>query len=118
MFKLFAILIGLFIVLLHTWMQVISLLPLAVILIIFLMPSQVLKIFRLFSWKKLLKWLALLFLVKLNIYFLYVLTVFTSSSLFNGFFGSAFRCDLLAILLPSQYPLDVCVPGFCYFQFC
>ena len=51
---------------------------------IFLMSSQVLKRFSLFSWKKLLKWLALLFLVKLSIYFLYVLTLFTSSSLFNG----------------------------------
>ena len=57
-----------------TRMQLISLLPLVAMLIIFLMPSQFLKRFSLFSWKKLLKRLALLFLVKLSIYFLYVLT--------------------------------------------
>ena len=58
--KLIAILKGLFIVLLPTWMQLISLLPLIVRLIIFLMPSQTLKRFSLFSWKKFLKSLALL----------------------------------------------------------
>ena len=39
--KLFAIFIGVFIVLLPTWMQLISLLPLVVILIIFLIPKEI-----------------------------------------------------------------------------
>ena len=85
MSKLCAILAALFIVLLLPWVQLISLIHLVAILIIFLMPSQVLKRFSLFFWKKLLKWLASLFLSKLSMYFLYVLTLFTSSYLFNVF---------------------------------
>ena len=115
MLKLFAFLIGLFPVFLPTWMQLIFFASFSCYIDNFSYAFPRDLVF--FSWKKLLKWLALLFLVKLNIYFLYVLTLFTSSSLFNGFFGSAFRCDLLAILLPSQYPLDVCVPVFVIFNF-
>ena len=44
-------------VLLSTWVQLISLLSLVVILIIFRMPSQVLKRFSLFSRKKLLNFI-------------------------------------------------------------
>lgn len=64
--ELLAILVEFLVVLFSFWMQLISLFPLVVMLMICLMLSQVLKIFSLFFYKKILKSLVLFFLNRLE----------------------------------------------------